>query len=86
VVGNVIYGTMFTNYFAGQAKPAAEQARDILDVIFHGVLTDAERARRLAGGVLRSVWDDGPSVPPGPPPGPDFDSAPAPDEPGAPRA
>jgi AcrR family transcriptional regulator len=58
VVGNVIYGTMFTNYFAGQAKPAADQARDILDIIFHGVLTDAERARRLADDVIQRVWNE----------------------------
>jgi AcrR family transcriptional regulator len=55
VVGNVIYGTMFTNYFAGQAKPVAEQARDILDVIFHGILADTERDRRQAGDVLERV-------------------------------
>jgi AcrR family transcriptional regulator len=55
VVGNVIYGTMFTNYFAGQTKPVAEQAMDILDVIFRGILTDEERARRRSGDVLRRV-------------------------------
>jgi len=57
VVGNVIYGTMFTNYFAGQKKPVAEQARDILDVIFHGVLTESERVERGAGEVLDRVLD-----------------------------
>ena len=57
VVGNVIYGTMFTNYFAGQAKPVAEQAGDILDVVFHGILTDAERARRRSREVLECVLD-----------------------------
>ncbi|WP_240911513.1 TetR/AcrR family transcriptional regulator [Paludisphaera soli] len=45
VVGNLIYGTMFTNYFAGPAKPVAEQARDILDVVFRGILSERERAR-----------------------------------------
>jgi hypothetical protein len=57
VVGNVIYGTMFTNYFAGQKKPVVEQARDILDVIFRGVLTESERAGRRAGEVLDRVLD-----------------------------
>ena len=57
VVGNVIYGTMFTNYFAGQAKPVAEQAGDILDVVFHGILTDAERTRRQSREVLERVLD-----------------------------
>jgi len=43
VVGNLIYGTMFTNYFAGAGKPVAEQARDILDIVFQGVLTEKGR-------------------------------------------
>jgi AcrR family transcriptional regulator len=45
-LGDLVYGTMFTNYFAGQRKPSAEQARDILDVVFHGILSDCERSRR----------------------------------------
>lgn len=45
VVANLIYGTMFTNYFAGPGKPVAEQARDILEVVFRGILSDSERAR-----------------------------------------
>jgi AcrR family transcriptional regulator len=45
VVGNLIYGTMFTNYFAGQAKPVEQQAQDILEIVFRGILTDGERAR-----------------------------------------
>jgi AcrR family transcriptional regulator len=48
VVGNLIYGTMFTNFFAGQKKPADQQAQDILEIVFRGILTDAEQARRLA--------------------------------------
>ena len=48
VVGNLIYGTMFTNFFAGQKKPVEQQAQDILDVIFQGILTDRERERLLA--------------------------------------
>ena len=51
VVGNLLYGTMFTNYFAGRAKSVEEQARDILDVVFLGILTPAEQARRAALGV-----------------------------------
>jgi AcrR family transcriptional regulator len=48
VVGNVIYGTMFTNFFAGQKKPVEQQAQDILEIVFRGILTDQERARREA--------------------------------------
>ncbi|MGO9598835.1 MAG: TetR/AcrR family transcriptional regulator [Isosphaeraceae bacterium] len=45
VVGNLIYGTMFTNYFIGQAKPVEEQAQEILDIVFRGILTQSELAR-----------------------------------------
>jgi AcrR family transcriptional regulator len=45
VVGNLIYGTMFTNFFTGQAKPVEQQAQEILDVVFRGILTDRERER-----------------------------------------
>jgi AcrR family transcriptional regulator len=54
VVGNLIYGTMFTNYFAGQSKPVEQQARDILDVIFRGILTEREKAR-IADGTAAKV-------------------------------
>jgi AcrR family transcriptional regulator len=46
IVGDLLYGTMFTNYFAGRGKPFAAQARDVLDVVFNGILTPAERRRR----------------------------------------
>lgn len=45
VMGDLVYGTMFTNYFTGQRKPSDEQARDILDIVFHGILSDNERQR-----------------------------------------
>jgi AcrR family transcriptional regulator len=51
VISGAIYGTMFINYFTGQAKPSEIQARDIVDVALHGILTDSERRRqRQAGG------------------------------------
>lgn len=46
VMSDLVYGTMFTNYFAGQRKPFEAQAQDILDVVFYGILTDSERRRR----------------------------------------
>jgi AcrR family transcriptional regulator len=46
VMSNLVYGTMFTNYFTGQHEPFEVQAQDILDVVFHGILTEAERGRR----------------------------------------
>ncbi len=46
VVSNVLYGIMVTNLFNGQPKPAAVQAREILDIIFRGILSEPERHRR----------------------------------------
>lgn len=46
VLSDLVYGTMFTNYFTGQRKPFEAQAQDILDVVFHGILSDAERRRQ----------------------------------------
>ena len=43
VIGNLLYGTIFTNYFSGQVKSPESQAQDILDVVFNGILTDAQR-------------------------------------------
>jgi AcrR family transcriptional regulator len=45
VIGDLLYGTVLANYFVGQRRPSADQARDILDIVFHGILTDAERRR-----------------------------------------
>ncbi len=45
VLGDVLYGTMFTNHFAGRDKPFETQAQDILDVVFNGVLSDRERKK-----------------------------------------
>ena len=46
VLGDLLYGTMFTNYFSGRQKSVEAQARDILDVVFHGILSDIGRGRR----------------------------------------
>ena len=46
VIADLLYGTMFTNYFAGRDRSPEDQAADILDVVFHGILTDSERKRR----------------------------------------
>ena len=47
VLGDLVYGAMFTHYFSGQHKPLAEQAQDILDLIFFGILSETERKPRL---------------------------------------
>ncbi len=46
VMCDVGYGTIFTNYFTGRRRSLEEQAQDILDIVFNGILTDAERRRR----------------------------------------
>lgn len=43
VICDLLYGTMFTNHFSGRHKPVREQAIDIIDIIFHGILTESER-------------------------------------------
>jgi AcrR family transcriptional regulator len=48
VLSDLVYGTMFTNYFTGPRKSSDGQAQDILDVVFLGILSDSER-RRLTG-------------------------------------
>ncbi len=50
VVGNLLYGTMFTNFFGGRAKDIAAQAEELLDVVFNGILTAAGKRRRASGG------------------------------------
>ena len=45
VIGNLLYGTMCTNYFTHQRPSVEAQARDILDIVFHGILSDSERRR-----------------------------------------
>ena len=50
VIGCLMYGTMFTNYFIGQPQSVEAQAQDILDIVFHGILTDSERRNRAGTG------------------------------------
>lgn len=44
VINHLLYGTMFTNYFTGEHPPFEQQAQDIIDVVFHGILSNAERS------------------------------------------
>jgi nicotinamide riboside kinase len=45
VTSDLLYGTMFTNHFAGRDKPFEEQARDIQDILFRGIFSDSERRK-----------------------------------------
>lgn len=46
VIGDLIYGTMFTNYMAHRTKNLVEQADDLLDILYQGLLTQSELTRR----------------------------------------
>lgn len=46
VIGDLLYGTMFTNYFSARRVSPEEQARGILDILFRGILSDVGRQRR----------------------------------------
>jgi AcrR family transcriptional regulator len=48
VISNVMYGIMVTNLFNGQPKSSDIQAKEILNIVFWGILTDEERRRHAA--------------------------------------
>lgn len=41
-VGNLLYGTMFTNHFAGRSIPLDEQHAAIMAIVFNGILARPE--------------------------------------------
>jgi AcrR family transcriptional regulator len=43
VISDLLYGTIFTNHFAGRKKSLCDQCKDVLDILFNGVLVVAER-------------------------------------------
>ncbi len=45
-IGDVVYGAMIANVFANRTRSSTIQARQIVDIVFHGILTDKERTRR----------------------------------------
>jgi len=46
VFGNLMYGTMFTNFFMGPNKSFEDQAHDIVDIAFFGILSPKEQLRQ----------------------------------------
>ncbi len=48
VLGDLLYGTMFTNYFVGRDRLPEEQAADLLDIVLYGILSENERLSRGA--------------------------------------
>lgn len=47
VVCDLLYGTVLSNHLSGRSATPTKQAAAILDVLFHGLLSDSER-RRIA--------------------------------------
>ncbi|MCI0680532.1 MAG: TetR/AcrR family transcriptional regulator [Gemmataceae bacterium] len=45
VFGDLMYGTMFANYFTGRQRTPEEQAKAILDIMFCGILAPTEQRR-----------------------------------------
>lgn len=43
VISDLLYGTIFTNHFAGRKKSLASQCEDVLDILLYGLLTDGKR-------------------------------------------
>lgn len=46
VLTAAVYGAMFLNYFSGRSGTFQTQVEDILDVVFHGILSKSERQSR----------------------------------------
>lgn len=48
MVGNLLYGTMFTNHFNGRRQSIAQQHRALLDFAFRGLLTAEDQKKLLS--------------------------------------
>lgn len=46
VVHALLYGTLFTNYFSRSTQSVDQQVESVIDVLFYGILSPAERRRR----------------------------------------
>lgn len=55
VFGDLLFGTILSNHLAGRRVRPSDQAKAILDLMFHGLLSESERKRRLAGKGIRSA-------------------------------
>lgn len=49
VLGDLLYGTMFANHLARPLVCVEDQARNILDILFHGILTPQTRSEFPSG-------------------------------------
>lgn len=46
VVGDLLYGTVFANALSGQKADPVQQTRELVDLMFHGILSASERRVR----------------------------------------
>jgi AcrR family transcriptional regulator len=46
VIGDTVYGVVFINYFSGRSKSMEQQAKDVIDIFFNGILSDSEIQHR----------------------------------------
>jgi AcrR family transcriptional regulator len=42
VISDLLYGTIFTNHFAGRKKSLVRQCNDVLDILFRGLLAEGK--------------------------------------------
>jgi len=47
-IGNLLYGTMFTNHFVGRSVSLNEQYQSLVEIVMRGLLSDDERGTRGA--------------------------------------
>lgn len=59
-VGNLVYGTMFTNHFVGRSVSLDEQHAGLVEIVFRGLLSDSERQIRQGQPLTDSA--DAPSL------------------------
>lgn len=50
VISDLLYGTIFTNHFAGRRKSLAQQCQDVMDVLHHGILAKPSPSPPQAAG------------------------------------
>ena len=42
-IGNLLYGTMFTNHFIGRSAPLDEQYQALLEIVLRGITSGCDR-------------------------------------------
>lgn len=53
-IGNLFYGTMFTNHFLGHVDNVDHQHERLLEIVFGGIISDEERSHQLHSAPDRS--------------------------------